>query len=496
MVLVPIINKSNDILILPDFSQSKLIVVGDVMLDHYWRGVTRRISPEAPVPVVNITDDKTVPGGAANTAMCLSKLGCEVSLYGIVGQDEAANLLGEHLFKVGIHNKLFVDEQFETIKKLRVIDRSLHQQLIRLDFESPPHTVNKSKALDELHQHYCQQISQGDVDAIIVSDYAKQVVLRDPQLFIQPAREAGIPIFVDPKRVDWHAYRGTSLIKPNMKEFIATAGYCVEREDFVLKGLEIIRKEGLEGLLVTRGAEGMLLLQPDVEPVWLEAQSRDVFDVTGAGDMVIAMLAAAYTTGLSFADSVALANLAAGLIVKKSGTATLSVEELKNALNRKKLLFAGAVLSQSDLVNELNSVRAESKRIVFTNGCFDVLHAGHIAYLEQARALGDYLIVGVNDDDSVKRLKGSKRPFNTLSHRLSVLSALRAVDAVIPFSEDTPLQLIKTVSPDVLVKGGDYTIDTIVGADFVSSYGGSVKVLTHIAGLSTTETLKKMRSDA
>lgn len=477
---------------LPDFNQLHILVVGDVMLDRYWQGGVSRISPEAPVPVVNIQTDKTSLGGAANVARVLKDLGCQISLYGRVGQDDSSAILLKLLADKAIENHLLVDNTFKTITKLRIIDRSLHQQLIRLDFEPDAFRVDSSALIDSLYQDYCRQINHEKVDAVILSDYAKNTVLRDPQRFIQPARQAGIPVFVDPKRADLEAYHGATVLTPNTKEFTVAVGRCAGEADFVEKGLQVVKAHKFAGLLITRGADGMLLLQPGEPALQLEAHSREIFDVTGAGDVVIALLAAGYSSGLPLSAAVKLANLGAGLVVRKLGTASLSVSELQSKLELKQ---EGAekkgILSLSESVDVVQAARQRGQRVVFTNGCFDILHQGHVAYLNQARALGDCLIVGVNDDASVARLKGNGRPLNTLAHRLAVLAALRSVDWVVPFREDTPLTLIKTLSPDVLVKGGDYTVDTIVGADIVKGYGGEVKVLRYLEGVSTTAMIRK-----
>ena len=329
--------------------------------------------------------------------------------------------------------------------------------------------------------------------AVILSDYGKGA-LADVQAMIQACRDAGVPVLVDPKGSDFDKYRGASLITPNQSEFEAVAGVATSDEDLVARARAMMETLDLDALLVTRSEKGMLLVEGGGEPLFLSTQAREVYDVTGAGDTVIATLAAAVASGQSLASAAALANLAAGLVVRKIGVATVTPGELSAALHQRGQGGRGLV----DL-DTLLALVAEShdrkERVIMTNGCFDVLHAGHVAYLEEAKSLGDRLIVAVNDDDSVRRLKGESRPVNALEDRMLVLAGLAAVDWVVPFSEDTPAHLIEAVLPDVLVKGGDYKPEDIAGAREVLQNGGEVRVLAFRDGHSSSRIIDRLRDE-
>ena len=469
---------------IPDFSSTRVVVAGDVMLDRYLFGSTGRISPEAPVPVVHVqqTDDR--PGGAANVAVNLAALGVTTSLVGVVGKDEAAKALAVILGERGIDCAFAEADDRPTITKTRVQSRG--QQLIRLDEEKatamPGDAV--AAALDGVI---------GGAGAVILSDYGKGA-LADVQTMIRSCRDAGIPVLVDPKGADFGKYRGASLITPNQSEFEAVAGVARSDEDLVERARAMMHELELDALLVTRSEKGMLLVEGDGAPLFLSTQAREVYDVTGAGDTVIATLAAALASGQPLGAAAALANLAAGQVVRKIGVATVTPGELSAALHQRGQGGRGLV----DL-DTLLALVAEShdrgERVIMTNGCFDVLHAGHVAYLEEAKSLGDRLIVAVNDDDSVRRLKGETRPVNALEDRLLVLAGLAAVDWVVPFSEDTPARLIEAVLPDVLVKGGDYKPDEIVGAKDVLRNGGEVRVLAFRDGHSSSRIIDRLRDE-
>lgn len=469
---------------LPDFSLASVLVVGDVMLDRYWQGPTSRISPEAPVPVVKVENDELRPGGAANVALNAAALGAGVSLIGLVGEDAEAGLLVDSLASRGVASSLVSVPGSRTITKLRILSK--HQQLIRLDFEDGFSGSDSQAILDRF-----LQVLPG-VKAVVLSDYAKGV-LRDPQPLIRAARERGLPVVIDPKGTDFQRYRGATLLTPNQSEFEAVVGHVLDDADLAVKGCALRDELGLEALLVTRSEKGMCLLQRGHAPIHLPTRAREVYDVTGAGDTVVAVLAASLAAGESMHEAVALSNLGAGVVVGKVGTATVSPAELAAAMEEHLPIQTGAV-AEDLLVELVARARAAGERVVMTNGCFDILHAGHVTYLQQARALGDRLIVAVNDDDSVRRLKGETRPVNGLAPRMTVLAALAAVDWVVPFSEDTPQRLICRVGPDVLVKGGDYRPEDIAGGECVLAAGGEVKILTFLPGHSTSgmiETIKK-----
>lgn len=468
---------------LPQFDRARVLVVGDVMLDRYWIGDVARISPEAPVPVVEVGRHEDRPGGAANVAMNLARLGARVSLVGLVGHDPTAEELRTRLEAAGIRCALVETVDEPTILKLRVIARN--QQLIRLDMERP-FTESRSAEIDSATGRMI-----ADADVLVLSDYGKNT-LADIQGLIGLARKHGKPVLVDPKGTDFTRYAGVTILKPNLSEFEAVAGRCAGEDDLIAKGRQLVDRLDIGNLLITRGRHGMTLIGADGDVLQFPARAKEVYDVTGAGDTVVAVLAAAIAAGETMADAITLANLAAGIVVGKLGTATVTRSELRRAVSEARGIRPG-VTTVDELLEDIAEARANGSRIVFTNGCFDILHAGHVRYLEEARALGDRLIVGVNSDASVRRLKGAERPYNTLDRRMTVLSALQAVDWVVPFDDDTPNRLLEAIRPDVLTKGGDYDIDQVVGAEIVTAYGGEVRVLAHERDLSTTAIIRAIR---
>lgn len=466
-----------------NFKDKHILVVGDVMLDRYWHGGTSRISPEAPVQVVKVSTIEDRPGGAANVALGLAKLGVSVTLVGVVGNDENADVLTQCLEKVGVNCRFVRSETLPTITKLRVMSR--HQQLIRLDFEEREDSLSQNEALAKVVEE-CLPES----DAVIFSDYAKGC-LADVQTLIKLSNAARVPSFVDPKGEDFSIYQGATLVKPNFVEFETIVGKCTSEAEIQSKGETLRKQYGWHSLLVTRGEDGLVLFEEGKAVFSLTTSAKEVFDVTGAGDTVIAVLTAVYVTSKRFIDAVEYANQAAGYVVGKLGTASISADQLEAIMFQRSHSTNFGVLSPEELLEQIKLAQMNGEKIVFTNGCFDILHPGHIAYMKQAKALGDRLVVAVNTDASVKRLKGDKRPINHLDHRMAVLEGVGAIDWVTWFDEDTPKEIIEQLTPDVLVKGGDYTIDTIVGADHVLAHGGEVKVLTFVDGYSTTEIIKK-----
>jgi len=470
----------------PSFERGRVLVVGDIMLDRYWHGPTARISPEAPVPVVRITDSDDRPGGAANVALNLAALGCAVDLVGAVGTDEAADILAAQLAAAGIGLYLIQCPDKPTITKLRILSRN--QQLLRLDFEEALGAADVAQLPEQV------AAALPGVDVLLLSDYAKGS-LQDPAALIARAGVLGIPVLVDPKGSDFQRYRGATLLTPNLGELEAVVGPCPDEAALCARGLALARELDLGALLVTRGEQGMTLLRPGHPELHLPARAREVYDVTGAGDTVIAVLAGALAAGAVLPDAVALANLAAGIVVGKLGTATVSAPELRQALRDDRDPVTG-VLNLDQLLIEVAEARARGERIVFTNGCFDLLHAGHVNYLRQARALGDRLIVAVNDDASVRRLKGEGRPLNTVARRMAVLAGLEAVDWVLSFAEDTPETLLARLRPEILVKGGDYRDDQVVGWQIVAGYGGEIRTLGLVEGCSTTALVEQIRAQS
>ena len=471
-------------LIIPDFSQAKILVVGDLMLDRYWHGPTSRISPEAPVPVVKIEESEERAGGAGNVALNIAALNGTPSLVGLTGQDEPASILKSRLSHQGVNCQFVELADCTTITKLRVLSR--HQQLIRLDFEDGFHADSG----EHLLQAYQAQLSAHDV--ILFSDYQKGT-LRDLPKLIALAKEQGKKVIIDPKGSDFSIYQGATLLTPNMSEFEVIAGHCENDEQLVEKAEQLRHELQLEALLITRSEKGMTLVQSGQPAVHLPTRARDVYDVTGAGDTVIATLAAAVAVGMDLVDATKLANLAASVVISKVGTATVTVHELRTAMRQLSDVEQG-IIAEERLIALVKDAKEHGEKVIMTNGCFDILHAGHVTYLEQAKSLGDRLIVAVNDDASVKRIKGPERPVNTMNRRMQVLAGLSCVDWVVPFFEDTPTRLICDVSPSVLVKGGDNEVDKIPGGDCVKEQGGEVLIMEYVDNCSTTGLIRSIRS--
>tara|TARA_R110002012_G_scaffold44879_5_gene119683 strand:- start:756 stop:2186 length:1431 start_codon:yes stop_codon:yes gene_type:complete len=453
-----------------------VLVVGDVMLDRYWHGGTSRISPEAPVPVVRVEEADDRPGGAANVALNVASLGGHAALAGVVGDDDNAALLEARLHTANVNTYFQRSSDVPTITKLRVMSRN--QQLLRLDFEQRLDSVDTTDLLAQVEK------ALPDCDVVILSDYGKGTLNQVERLIAQ-ARAHGKRVLIDPKGQDFTKYRGASLITPNLTEFEAVVGHCDSDAELAQRGEALRAELELEALLITRSEKGMTLICAGQPPIHLPTRAQEVFDVTGAGDTVIGLMGLALAAGHALPEAMMLANLGAGLVVAKPGTATLSVAELYTALHGDKLAEFG-VIDQAPLIEAVRAAQLRGERVVMTNGCFDILHAGHVAYLEQARRLGDRLVVAVNDDASIGRLKGPKRPINPLNRRMQVLAGLGAVDWVVPFSNDTPQALIEVVLPDILVKGGDYQPEDIAGGEAVRAHGGEVKVLGFEDGVSTT----------
>jgi len=468
---------------MPQFQHARLLVIGDVMLDRYWHGEASRVSPEAPVPVVKVGNREDRPGGAGNVALNMAALGSAVRLVGIVGNDETGLELLSRLNAAGVYCDFLQSADKPTITKLRVIGQ--HQQLIRLDFEQ------EFEAADIIGLQGKVKSLIGDSQVMVLSDYGKGA-LQETANLIELGRSKDIPIIVDPKGTNFEKYRGATLLTPNLSEFEAVAGYSNNEEEFVNKGLRLVKDLNLEAILITRGEHGMTLIRPDSPELHLPARAQEVFDVTGAGDTVISVLAAAVAAGNGLADSTALANLAAGLVVGKLGTAAISGPELRRAV-LVELDSGRGVMTAEQLRIAVQDAKAHDEKIVFTNGCFDIVHAGHVGYLAKAKQLGDRLIVAINDDESAHRLKGPGRPINPVERRMAVLAGLEAVDWVVSFSEDTPEPLLEFLQPEILVKGGDYTMDEVVGGDYVNSYGGEVRVLEFLDDCSTSAIMEKMK---
>lgn len=475
-----------------EFNENKILVLGDVMLDYYITGTARRVSPEAPVPVVTKRNAWSVPGGAANVARGLAHLGCRPSLIGLTGEDSAGETLRQQIAAEGITAGLIKSVHRQTTCKTRILAHG--QQLLRVDEET-----NSGPDLEEqVSIRVNLENALPGSKALVISDYAKGVLLPGKDgvnaatLAINMARASDVPVLVDPKGIDWGRYRGADCVTPNSGEFLkvceALGLWQGESEPGAAERQRlaeaICSKFDLGCLVLTRGARGMTLYRPGEAPENIRATMREVADVSGAGDTVIATLAACVASGKAWKDACAIANVAAGVAVTKLGAAPVSLGELNRALaetNENPKLF-----SVDELRERIRQWRREGQKIVFTNGCFDLLHPGHISLLRQSAAFGDRLIVGLNSDDSVRRLKGPERPIQDEQSRALLLAALQSVDGVVVFDEDTPENLIKAIRPDILVKGSDYRIENVAGAEFVRSYGGQVRLVQLVQGCSTT----------
>jgi len=470
-----------------EWAGKRLLVVGDVMLDKYIWGDVGRISPEAPVPVVRGLRQDEKPGGAANVAMNLAHLGAQTTVVGITGGDENERLLADRLRSNGITPHFITSDGFPTITKTRILGG--RQQMMRLDFERLGSITQT--AFDELLKKALELLPGSH--ALVLSDYAKGVITPAIcQSLISAARKLGIPVLVDPKSSDYSLYRGATTICPNLVELAGAVRLNPADLEAVLTAAEAMVTEfDIEFLTATLSDKGIALVRPGNRLV-APAQARQVFDVSGAGDTVVAVLALSLASGLQPETAVQLANIAGGIVVGKVGTVPVEKHELLAALSLDIALHAeDRVLTCDELVKRVSLWKANGQRVVFTNGCFDLLHIGHITLLEQARHCGDRLIVAINSDASVGCLKGPNRPIVGQADRARVLAALAAVDAVVIFDEATPLNLILAVQPDILVKGGDYAPENVVGASEVQSWGGEVKIVPLVEGISTTRLIEK-----
>ena len=472
------------------FGQLRVLVVGDLMLDRYIIGEVERISPEAPVPVLRHAQRYERPGGAANVAMNLAGLGCQTFLAGLWGMDgEQAELV--RLLDAGkVNCDGIVSSSLPTISKTRIVART--QQVLRLDIES-----REAYPIEELARLEARTVELvKKVHAVILSDYAKGALTAGLcEVLIRTARQAGIPVLVDPKTKDLSKYSGATTVCPNLNELSAATGVAAHQTEQLLAAAhaQMIEHE-FDFLTVTMSEKGIRILSRDGTPDYLSpARAREVFDVSGAGDTVIATLAASLSGGLHIHTAVELANLAAGIVVGKVGTVPIAQHELIAALTPSSGITSGEKILDFERVQlRVAEWRAAGETVVFTNGCFDLLHVGHITLLEDCRRFGSKLVLGLNADASVSRLKGPTRPIVGERERARVMAALASVDAVVLFEQDTPLELIQALKPDVLVKGGDYTTDTVVGHEDVLAAGGRVEIVPTVEGFSTSNIVKKL----
>jgi len=462
---------------LPNYSNTKVLVAGDLMLDRYWKGSAQRISPEAPVPVVLVDGFEERPGGAGNVARSITALGAHCSLAALMGDDGEADQLEELLVQAKVSMHCVKDPTAKTVAKLRVLSRN--QQLIRLDFEG----AFSDECIKELTTKVSDEIERHD--AVIFSDYKKGALTNISQL-IDKANSAGVKTFVDPKGTDFTKYKNVTAITPNQSEFLAVVGEANTETQIVEKGSKLLNDLDISALIITRSEKGVTLIEKSGSSINIPARAKEVFDVTGAGDTFISVAAASHAAGSTFEEAVKIANAAASVVVGKLGASSVTCNEIESELNRSSQNL-GKIISQDELLGKVSSLRNSGKKIIMTNGCFDILHSGHVEYLSKAKELGDVLIVALNSDDSVKRLKGSSRPINKIQERMTVLSSLQAVDWLVEFNQDTPGDLIKSILPNVLVKGGDYKEEDI------EENGGEVKVIDYVESKSTSETISRIK---
>ncbi len=469
------------------WKNARVLVVGDVMLDKYVWGDVERISPEAPVPVVRASLRDEKPGGAANVAMNLAGLGARVTLVGFAGGDPEQSVLESLLAQAGIDLSLTTVPAVPTTTKLRIL--SGNQQMMRLDMEAAAAFAESD------YQALLGGALAGlpDASVVVLSDYAKGALTEAVcQAIIRRSRDLGVPVLVDPKSRSFARYRGATTICPNRKELSAAVGEPIADLDRLLAVAQAhLPSWQIESMAVTLGEKGIAVLRPDSR-LHAPASVREVYDVSGAGDTVIAVLALAMACGVAVESAIQLANIAAGIVVSKVGTVPIHQAELLGALSHEiSLHMDERVVPLHRILARVAAWRAAGERVVFTNGCFDILHIGHIRLLEQARRFGDRLIVGVNSDSSVQNLKGPLRPIVGEGERAGILAALSSVDAVVIFEESTPLRLIQAIRPDVLVKGGDYIEEAVVGAREVRAWGGRVELIPLVGGVSTTRLIAK-----
>lgn len=467
----------------------RTLVVGDLMLDEYLWGKTERISPEAPVAIVDVSRDDLRLGGAGNVINNLATLGCQVAVLSVVGDDADGHKLAERLAAKGIASPGIIFEPGRlTTRKTRIL--AGHQQVLRIDREIRAPISPASE--EQLLASACAAVAACDL--LLLSDYRKGVLTdRMTMALIAMANQLRVPVVVDPKGENYRKYRGATLLTPNRKEAqLATGIEISDSTSLEAAGKALCASLALNALLITRSEEGMSLFYPDGRHLPLPTVAREVFDVSGAGDTVLALIGVGLAAGLEVAQAAQIANLGAGIVVGKLGTSTVTTDELLRAAMSSDDEPQSKIHDRTILARLLTAERERGKKIVFTNGCFDLLHVGHVKYLQQARRLGDLLVLGLNTDASIRRLKGPRRPLIDEEERAHILAALDCIDYVVLFDEATPYELIELLRPDILVKGGDYTLEGVVGRDLVEGWGGRVELINFVGGKSTTNIIEKV----
>lgn len=478
-------------------SNTNILVIGDVMVDEYYFGDIKRISPEYPVPVFSYKYNKLVLGGASNVACNLNNIHCNVDLMSVIGDDYAGSKLLELCKENKINTeKIFIDKNRPTTVKTRILNQN-GAQILRIDKELAENIAHKH--VENIQNALISEIEKYDI--ILLSDYLKGVLTDElTKIIIDIANKNGVKVIVDVKGDNSLKYCGAFMLKPNLKELEILSGMSVNSKEKIINACRKIKEQAnLSSIVVTLGGEGMLLLSENNDVVEIRTKAKEVFDVTGAGDTVLAYLGAMIANRFSLEDAMEIANYAAGIKVGYVGTKPVKLEDVISGIQKDNSDYSSIIarkfntkiLAKEKLVKALDSMR--NKKIIFTNGCFDILHLGHISYLEKAKEKGDLLIVGVNSDDSVKRLKGKNRPIIDENERMAMLASLECVDYVVPFSEDTPLELIELLRPNILVKGADYKDKIVIGSDFVVNNGGNVELLDFVEGKSTTSIVDKIK---
>lgn len=475
---------------LDKIKEKNILVIGDIMLDRYYFGITKRISPEAPVPVLLKNNEKIVLGGAANVAININKAKQKVTILSVIGDDVEGDILISLLKENNIDSSLIIKDSSRcTSVKNRFIGQN-NIQMFRLDEEiTDKISDNTNKKMQELLE---KNINKYDI--IVISDYNKGLLsIENTKDIINIANKNNIKTLIDIKEPRYEKYKNAYLIKPNLDELSQITQMPVTNDDEIIKAAKVLRENtNCEYVLVTKGKDGMTIVSKD-DFKNIKCKSREVYDVTGAGDTVISYLATALSNDINLIDSIQIANYAAGVGVSKMGTYAVSIDEIKKYINNENdVEYEQKVVSIDKLLKILEDKKEKS--IVFTNGCFDLFHVGHARYLRQAAKFGDILIVGVNSDDSVKRLKGDTRPIISQDNRMELLAALEFVSYVVLFEEDTPYNIIKKIKPDIIVKGGDYAPEDVVGKDIVESYGGRVEICPLVNGNSTTKIVEKIKN--
>lgn len=467
----------------------KILVVGDLILDEYiWGGISR-ISPEAPVPILETRSETLALGGAANVANNLAALGCEVHLCGAIGQDEKGDKLLQSIHDRSIQTEgIFRFVHRPTTSKIRIIANN--QQVLRIDNEDNRPIMEKTEK--KLIQYISQTIP--GMDGVVCSDYQKGILTeKSIHSIMHRAKKAKKPVIVDPKSSDFSLYKNATVVTPNLKEVGRSVPIKITDKGSLNRAAEyLLNLTRSKAILITEGKDGMTLFQKKEKPVSIPTAAKEIFDVTGAGDTVISVFSMAVFVGFDFKEAAWLSNMAASIVVGKVGTAVVTLNEINEFLHEEILRTSHTVLELEELKKIVGLAKSAGKKVVFTNGCFDIIHGGHIEFLQKAKSLGDILVVGLNTDDSVRNLKGDGRPIKTEQERANILSAFKFIDYITLFNEDTPEKLIREIRPDILVKGNDYKIDEVVGREIVEGYGGHVELIPVLKDHSTTMTLEKI----